>query len=192
MSKDKTYLCAIVAMAQNRVIGRNGKIPWHCPADLQFFKNITGNHPVIMGRKTYESIPEQFRPLPGRQNIVLTRNEEILQGRQHIRDADQTVWVRDRHEAMLVAKTTPVISRDPIDDEDDGVEFVFVIGGAEIYRQFLPYMTCLYLTVIEGDYEGDAYFPEWPEDWVKTDLTSHPGDDKNPPHRYEIWDRPQP
>lgn len=178
MSNDKTYLCAIVAMTEDRVIGANGEIPWHCPADLKFFKKVTGTRPVIMGRKTYESIPEKFRPLPGRRNIVLTRNEEILTGTEPFTiDDDGTYWVPSVEEALLAAN----------DDGPDESE-VFVIGGAEIYRQFLPYTTRLYLTVIEGGYEGDTYFPEWPEDWVKSESLHHPGDSKNPPHRHEIWE----
>lgn len=128
-------LVGIVAMTGDRVIGRDGTLPWHLPDDLAFFKNTTSGHAMIMGRKTFDSIG---RPLPKRQNIVLTR--------------DQT-W---RHEGVDVihdpAELTDLI-RMPGD--------VFIIGGAEIYQAFLPFLDALLITHVHEDYAGDTRFPEY-------------------------------
>lgn len=126
----------IVAMSKNRVIGHDGKLPWHLPSDLHHFKQLTMGHKVIMGRKTYESLPSKFRPLPGRENIVLSRREKLLDGK--IRTFASLEYALD-------------YSRD--DSE------VFVIGGQSVFEQTLPYVTRLYLTTVMIECEGDAYFP---------------------------------
>jgi dihydrofolate reductase len=128
-------LIAIAAMAANRVIGAGGKLPWHYPEDLQFFKRTTLGHPILMGRSTYESIG---RPLPGRQNIVLSRTLAPRDGITVIRSIDQYASL-------------------PL---EEGAA-IFVIGGAQVYQQLLPYCTELYLTYIPQDVPGDAFFPEF-------------------------------
>ncbi len=125
-------LAAIVAMDANRVIGLDGKLPWHHPEDLKFFKRTTLGHPILMGRTTWESIG---RPLPGRQNIVLSRTMESRDGIDVIRD---------------IADLPKVCS---------GVEKVFVIGGAQVYESLLPGCDELYLTLVSDTHDGDTFLP---------------------------------
>jgi dihydrofolate reductase len=127
----------IVAMARNRVIGRNNALPWRLSEDLKRFKAITMGHPIIMGRKTYESIG---RPLPGRANVVVTRSEQF--------EAPGCTVVRSPQAAL---------------DACAGADEAFVIGGADIYRAFLDQADRLLVTEIGADFEGDAYFPEFDE-----------------------------
>jgi len=125
-------LIAIVAMSSNRVIGRDGKLPWHFPEDLKFFKRTTLGHPILMGRTTFESIG---RPLPGRQNLVLSRTMEPLEGITVIRE------VAELHQICAEDST------------------VFVIGGAQVYGDLLPKCDGLYLTWVEQAFEGDTFLP---------------------------------
>ncbi len=125
-------LIAIVAMASNRVIGRDGRLPWHLPEDLKFFKRTTLGHPILMGRKTFESIG---RPLPGRRNIVLSRTLEPRDGIEVIRDLDDL----------------PRVSGD--------AEKIFLIGGAQLFAELLPQCAGLYLTYIQQEHEGDVMLP---------------------------------
>lgn len=125
----------IVAMSKNRVIGVDNKLPWHLPEDLKRFRRITSGHPVVMGRKTFESIG---RLLPNRENIIVTRNADY-------RVLGATV-VHSLEEAFLKFKNT--------------TEEVFVLGGGEIFKQALPLANKIYLTLIEKEIKGDAYFPE--------------------------------
>lgn len=120
---------AIVAMARNRVIGNQGKIPWHLPGDLKFFKQLTTGHVVVMGRKTFESIG---RPLPNRENVVLTRGAPIA-------------GVRTIHS---IAELAEYADRD-----------IFLIGGSQVYEAFGPQCRELFLTVVDQELEGDAFFP---------------------------------
>ena len=153
-------LSVIVAMAANRVIGHENRLPWHLPADLQHFKATTLGKPVLMGRKTWESIG---RPLPGRTNIVITRDTAYV--------AEGCVVVHSLDEAIHAAGQA---------------EEVMVIGGAELYRQALPQAERLYLTLVHGEFEGDIRFPEWqPDDWRETGRIDHGPDDKNP-HAYSF------
>ena len=124
----------IVAMASNRVIGRDGQMPWHLSADLQRFKQITLGSPILMGRKTYEAIG---RPLPGRQNLIISRNADYQAPGCRVFDDMQTAL-----QAVAAA------------DE------LFVIGGATLYEALLPYADYLYLTVIDKAFAGDTYFPQ--------------------------------
>ena len=145
----------IAAMANNRVIGLDNKMPWHLPADLQHFKKVTTGKPVIMGRKTFESIG---RPLPGRRNIIITRNSEYTA---------QGIEVVTRPDAALELVAT--------------AEEVMIIGGGNIYEQFLPKAERLYLTFIDLDVKGDTQFPDYNKvaNWyVKEEQENHP-DDKN-------------
>lgn len=129
-------ISAIVAMAQNRVIGRQGQLPWRLPEDLKHFKALTLGHPIIMGRKTYESIG---RPLPGRQNIVISRRANY---------EAHGVEVADSLEKALTLC-------------QKGSDEVFIIGGAEIYAAALPRTDRIYLTWIKKEIEGDTYFPNF-------------------------------
>jgi dihydrofolate reductase len=139
-------LSAIAAMSQNRVIGKNNQLPWHIPEDLKYFKEKTKNKILIMGRKTFESLG---KPLPNRFHIVITRNEsydfhdpmvEVVSSLQH---------------ALELAHMLSSKYKQKFGDE------VFIVGGAEIYKQSMDLIQRLYLTVIEKDYEGDAFFPEF-------------------------------
>jgi dihydrofolate reductase len=127
----------IVAMGENRVIGSNGNIPWHLPADFKHFKELTMGHPIVMGRKTFESIG---KPLPGRVNIVITRDADYLR--------DGTTMVNSPDAALAAAVVAP------------GADEMFVIGGAEIYKIFLSRAERIYLTQVHGAFEGDVFFPE--------------------------------
>lgn len=123
-------------MASNRVIGREGKLPWHLPEDLKFFKNTTLGHPVLMGRKTFESIIAQLgKPLPGRMNIVLSKTMPPREDVHVIRDLQDL--------AKVSGVTSPV----------------FLIGGAQLYETLLPQCAELLLTLIEQSHEGDVFFP---------------------------------
>ena len=136
-------LSIIVAMSENRVIGRDNQLPWRLSADLQHFKKLTMGKPIIMGRKTFESIG---RALPGRQNIVVTRQPDY-----HAEGCD----VVPSADAAIAAA-------------DDAAE-IMVIGGAEIYRQFLPRANRIYLTRVHARIDGDTYFPELQaEEWAET------------------------
>ncbi len=147
-------LSLIVAMAKNRTIGLDGAMPWHVPEDLKFFKRVTMGHPVIMGRKTYQSIGAA---LPGRTNIVVTRNKDF-----EAADADV---VYDLSEALTKAKATEELWR-----PDGGREEIFVIGGADIYGQALPEAQRIYMTEVHQELPGDALFPELAEgEWKETD-----------------------
>ena len=138
-------MVAIAAMSLNRVIGCAGKIPWHLPEDFRWFKRTTSGHVVIMGRKTFESLG---KPLPNRTNVVVTRGAEI----------PGAIAVRD------------ISSFDPC---SFAPKEVFVIGGAEIYAQLLPRCSDLYLSIVQREVKGDAFFPEFETDlrWVETSLT---------------------
>ncbi|HCN29123.1 MAG TPA: dihydrofolate reductase [Verrucomicrobiales bacterium] len=125
-------LAAIVAMDARRVIGRGGALPWHHPEDLRFFKRTTLGHPVLMGRTTFESIG---RPLPGRRNVVLSRAMPEREGVTVIRDLAE------------------------LERACGGEEKVFVIGGAQVYAELLPRCGEVYLTLVAGEHEGDAFLP---------------------------------
>ena len=128
----------IFARAANGVIGRNGQLPWHLPEDLAHFKRTTLGCPVIMGRKTWDSLPARFRPLPGRDNIVVTRHP-LWQG-----DGAQVAHSLDQALTLARRQAAPRI---------------FVIGGAQLYAQALPLADELMLTEIDADLPGDAHFP---------------------------------
>ncbi|QNM98159.1 type 3 dihydrofolate reductase [Chitinimonas koreensis] len=129
-------LSLIAALSRNHAVGIDNKLPWHLPADLKYFKATTSGHPIIMGRKTYDSIG---RPLPGRHNIVVTRNADWR--------ADGVTVVHSIDAALAAA--------------GDAAE-VFLIGGATLYAEALPRADRLYLTEIDAEFQGDAFFPDWP------------------------------
>jgi len=149
----------IVAVAENNVIGKDNTLIWHLPADMKFFKEKTTGHCIITGRKNYESIPEKFRPLPNRTNIVITRQKDYY--------APGAIVVSSIEEAIEKAKQTN-------DNE------IFIIGGAEIYRQSIDLADTIYLTKISHNFEGDAFFPEIPANkWLETEHIKGVVDEKN-------------
>jgi dihydrofolate reductase len=156
----------IVAAAKNHVIGKDGKMPWHLPNDMKHFKNLTWGMPVIMGRKTFESLG---KPLPGRKNIVITR--------QPAWQAEGVVAVKNFEDALFVAHGT------------DARE-VFVIGGGEIYRLALERAKRIYLTRVDAEPEGDSFFPELNGAWKLVHEIKHTRDDKHPfDYAFQVWER---
>lgn len=142
-------LIGIVALTPERIIGSGGTLPWHLPADLAFFKRSTTGHPVIMGRKTYESIG---RPLPKRHNIVLTQN---------------TSWSAPGVE--VIHQVSDVSALLPADST------AFVIGGSEVYRAFLPQIDELWISHVHQCHPGDTWFPEFESDFTGHEvMESHP------------------
>ncbi|MFQ2091543.1 type 3 dihydrofolate reductase [Aeromonas taiwanensis] len=156
----------IAAMAHDRVIGLDNQMPWHMPADLAHFKRVTLGKPVLMGRKTFESIG---RPLPGRRNLVISRNPAYQA---------EGVEVIDSVEAALALL-------------GEGVDELMVIGGGHLYGQLLPRADRLYLTRIDLAVAGDTRFPAFDdEQWRLVESEAHPADEKNPhPYRFETWQR---
>jgi dihydrofolate reductase len=151
----KSRISALVAMARNRVIGCNNALPWHLPPDLKRFKSLTMGHPIIMGRKTYESIG---RPLPGRISIIVTRQADYYVSGAIVVDS-----LAQALRACSGKAQEHVIPGSGADEE------AFVIGGAEIFRQALPLCDRIYLTEIQADFGGDALFPQFDHDqWVET------------------------
>ena len=149
-------LSLVVAASSNNVIGRDGGLPWHLPDDLRQFKRLTTGKAVIMGRSTYESIG---RPLPDRRNIVMTRNADYV--------ADGCDVVSSVSEAI---------------DALEGAEEAMIIGGAQVYRDFLPLADRIYLTRVQAEVEGDTYFPEIDEATWRLVSSEHHGADEK--HRY--------
>ena len=164
-------LALIVAMAQNRVIGVNNKLPWYLPNDLKYFKAITMGKPIIMGRKTYDSIG---KPLPGRTNIIITRDQNY--------SAEGCSIVHSLDQALTLAESVAVI---------DGQEEVIVIGGEQIYQLALPRADRLYLTRVIANISGDAYFPEIDSgDWQETASEGFEAEGPNPyDYSFTVLDR---
>lgn len=141
----------IYARARNGVIGRDGALPWHLPADLAFFREATMGHPVIMGRRTWQALPDRVRPLPGRRNIVVTRDAGFA--------APGAEVVPSFDAALALVAAAPRIC---------------VIGGAQLYAAALPRADVLLLTEIDLDADGDTHFPAWPRaDYDESWRTRH-------------------
>ena len=172
LSNNAMKLSLIVATANKNAIGRNNELPWHLPQDLKYFKSVTLGKPIIMGRKTFESIG---KPLPGRTNIVVTRQKNWTVAGVLVAESVE--------QALEMANQLPSEQAKVIDE-------VMVIGGAEIYRHALPLADRVYLTKIDVDVEGaDAFFPELPDSqWkIVSDLS---GDaDANLQHRFLTLDK---
>ncbi|MEZ8083005.1 type 3 dihydrofolate reductase [Enterovibrio norvegicus] len=143
----------IAAMAKNRIIGKDNTMPWHLPADFGWFKRNTLGKPVIMGRKTYESIG---RPLPGRRNIIISRNSE---------------WMAEGVESVTSIEQALTLV--------EGVEEAVIIGGGTIYEASLPKADRLYLTFIDAEIDGDTCFPAWGEGWNTSHSEHYVADEKN-------------
>ncbi|AYO08200.1 type 3 dihydrofolate reductase [Vibrio campbellii] len=143
----------IAAMADNRIIGKDNQMPWHLPADFAWFKRCTMGKPVVMGRKTYESIG---RPLPGRLNIVISRDASLfIEGVKTVTSIEQALEVAGE------------------------VEEVMIIGGGAIYAACLPMANKLYVTHIEAEIEGDTQFPDWGNEFKETYSEAYQADEKN-------------
>jgi len=156
-----TYLSIIVAMANNRAIGKDNQLLWHLPEDLKYFKRVTMGKPIVMGRKTFESIG---RPLPGRLNIIVTRQKDWKhKGVKVVHSVD---------DAMALADAQALI---------DGVDEVMMIGGAELYEAALPEAEKLYLTRVDADIDGDAFFSKLNEsEWKEISRESFSASENNP------------
>lgn len=158
---DRMKIALIAAVAANQVIGRSNDLPWHLPDDFKFFKEKTKGHPIIMGRKSLESLG---KPLPKRTNIVITRDLSRIPAAYK----DQGVVIVDSLE-MAINEAQQV-------EESE----IFIIGGAEIYTLALPLATTLYLTEIQENYEGDTYFPQFDKnEWQEVARRHHPVDERH-------------
>ncbi|WP_316785334.1 dihydrofolate reductase [Pedobacter frigiditerrae] len=147
-------LSIVVAISENKAIGKDNQLLWHLPADLKHFKEITSGHTIIMGRKTYDSIG---RPLPNRRNIVITRKADL--------QIENVEVVNSLEEAISLCKNE---------------EEVFIIGGAEIYKNSISLSNRIYLTTVHKEYEADVFFPKINADeWVETYQEYHGPDEKN-------------
>lgn len=206
----------IVAMSRNRVIGKENKLIWHLPADLKHFKETTMGKPIIMGRKTFESVG---KPLPGRTNIVITRNkayqaegclmaasveqalEMVNKGKydsgtsEDTGDQSELNWGSSK-DAMEqpdmktghseVTKEKPELNPDPPKGNE-----VFIAGGGEIYKQAMPLADRMYITIIDHDFDGDTFFPGFSAaEWILSEEIYHPADERNKyPMLFRIYER---
>ena len=157
----------IVAIPNNLAIGKNNKLIWNLPKDMKFFMDTTIGHPVIMGRKNFESIPEKYRPLKNRVNVIITRNKNY--------SAKECIVVNNIEDSIEILK-------------DKGLKEVFIIGGGEIYKRFLEnnLIDRMYITHINESFEGDTFFPKVDFDsWKSTKIMNHIKDLENP-HDFRI------
>ena len=150
----------IVAVTENMVIGKDNKLAWHLPDDMNYFSNMTKGHSIIMGRKNWESIPEKYRPLPDRKNIIVTRNNNF------------------KYKGATIVCSIEKAIEEARSSED---EEIFIIGGGEIYKLGFKYVDKLYITEINAEVKGNTYFPEWDKKyWNEISRISHPSDKKHP------------
>ncbi|TCT25512.1 dihydrofolate reductase [Melghiribacillus thermohalophilus] len=147
----------LVAMDQNRLIGRNNQLPWHLPEDLRYFKKTTMGHTIVMGRKTFESIG---KPLPGRENMVMSRNRNF-----------------QPEGCVVIHSWEPVMERNSRNPDQE----IFVIGGQRLFEQAIAFADRMYITEIDEQFEGDTYFPAFdPSEWQLISKTKGKKDDQNP------------
>lgn len=160
-------LSLLVAASENNVIGKDNKLPWHLPNDLKYFKNLTWGMPILMGRKTFDSIG---KPLPGRKSVVITRNED---------------W---QHEGVAVVHSVEEAIKKA---EDLGAKEIFVVGGAEIFQSALPAANRVYFTLIHKAIEGDTFFPPLlKSEWRLVSERFCEADEKNAyDHSFQVWER---
>jgi len=168
--KNHLPLSLIAALGENRVIGIDNSMPWHLPGDFKYFKATTLGKPIIMGRKTWDSLG---RPLPGRLNIVVTRQADLtLEGAEVFTSLDAAVA---RAEQWAI---------------EQNVDEVMLIGGAQLYAQSLAQANRLYLTRVALSPDGDAWFPEFdPTEWKLVSDTPNPALDGKPAYNFEVWER---
>lgn len=157
----------VVAASTNNAIGKDGTMPWHLPNDLKHFKNVTWGLPVVMGRKTFDSLG---KPLPGRKNIVITRQK----GWKH----ESAVSVQSIEDALFLAKQMDV-------------KEIMIIGGGEIYKLLFPKAKRIYLTRVEGEFDADTFFPAFEEkQWELISNDTHAADEKNNfNYAFQVWER---
>ncbi|MEK7567872.1 MAG: dihydrofolate reductase [Patescibacteria group bacterium] len=164
ISRGKSFVSIIAAISkEKRALGKGGALLWHIPDDLKRFKETTLGHPVIMGRKTWESLPPKFRPLPERKNILITRNKDLK--------APGAIIVNNIEEAIKKTEN----------------EEVFVIGGGEIYKEALPLANRLYLTIVEEEKEADTFFPDYSE--FKKEVSRECFLKNNPPFCFVVLEK---
>ncbi|MDO8657485.1 MAG: dihydrofolate reductase [Candidatus Levybacteria bacterium] len=173
----KVKIILIAALSENRAIGKGNQLIWKIPEDLKRFKEITSGHPVIMGRKTFESIG---RILPNRLNIVISRNPSFARGRlAKLKPEEKIVIAHSLDEALSVAQKNVM--------DDNVKKEVFIIGGGQIFEQAIGRADKLYLTIIEGQFKGDAFFPEYSN--FKKMSESEIKEYKELRYRFEEWER---
>lgn len=149
----------IAALTENRVIGKNNDLPWRLPDDMKYFMKTTTGHHVIMGRKNYDSLPTNYKPLPNRTNIIVTRQRNFL--------AKGCIVVNSIEAGIEIARTNKETE-------------LFIIGGAQIYAQALPLAQQLYLTEIKAEIGGDTYFPKFDrKEWEEASRVAHAADEKH-------------
>ena len=167
--KTRLPLSLIAACAHDRVIGLDNRMPWHLPEDLRHFKARTLGKPIIMGRKTWDSLG---RPLPGRLNLVVSRQADLqLQG------------------AEVFTDLAAAIERAGQWAQEQGADEIMLIGGGQLYAEALPLASRIYLTRIDLAVQGDAHFPEF-TGWQRIDSEAHPAADERPAYTFETWVRP--
>ena len=165
-------LSLIVAMAENRTIGLNNELPWHLSEDLKYFKSVTMGKPIVMGRKTFDSIG---RPLPGRLNIVITRNTE---------------WQHSGVETAASLQQAVAIAEEANpQDQEALIQEVMVIGGEEIYRTAIELADRLYITRVQAEVEGDAFFPEYNEPEWQEVSRQQPDSQGDIPYFFQVLER---
>jgi dihydrofolate reductase len=161
-------IAIIVAMDANRGIGKNNDLMWHLPADMKFFKDKTTDNIVVMGRKNYESIPEKYRPLPNRENVILTRNKDF------------------KAEGCIVLHSIEEVLKHYENEED---RTMFIIGGGEIYKEALKkdIVDEMYITKVNKSYDADTFFPEINlREWRRSKIATVPKDAKHEAE-FDIW-----
>jgi len=158
----------VVAASENNVIGKNNQLLWHLPNDMRFFKNTTWAMPVIMGRKTFDSLEK--KALKGRVNIIVTRHENL-----DVAEGEITI-AHDLKSALKKA-------------EETDCKEVFVIGGGEIFHEIMPKANKVYLTRVHATLDGDTYFPELDKDWHLHNSEDHPADEKHAyDYSFQLWE----
>ncbi len=153
----------IFARARNGVIGNQNTLPWHLPEDMAHFKRLTTGCPVIMGRKTWDSLPPRFRPLPNRTNIVLTRQE----------NGESDSENNHQNSVKLLSSVQEALQFCEQISNAEAPQAIWVIGGAAIYEQFLPHACRVYVTEIHQNFEGDAFAPQLGIEWLETAREDH-------------------
>lgn len=160
----------IVAHSSNRVIGIDGQLPWHIPDDLKYFKAITIGKPIIMGRKTFDSIG---KPLPGRLNIIITKNTDLT--------IAECVVVNNLEAAITEAKNY-------FKTQDTEQEEIFIIGGAQIFKQSMEFVNKIYITEVHAEYAGDVFFDELSDnDWIEVGRDLHDSENDKIPFSFVIY-----
>jgi len=160
----------IVAHSSNRVIGIDGQLPWHIPDDLKYFKAITIGKPIIMGRKTFDSIG---KPLPGRLNIIITKNTDLT--------IEECVVVNNLEAAITEAKNY-------FKTQDTEQEEIFIIGGAQIFKQSMEFVNKIYITEVHAEYAGDVFFDELSDnDWIEVGRDLHDSENDKIPFSFVIY-----